>query len=218
MPLYRKKRVFKRKKLYRKKWSRKRVIRRNSNKVLVKVKYTTIINEATNLLSFNVSCTDCLNAVNNASTPNADFSRYLELYDLFRPCGVKVQIIPFYNVNAVVSSTNSIYSPMYSAIDYTDVNTSTLKTPTDLIEYNNVKFQNTYRPIKRYTKLKKYQMIAHNTSGSGPLGYVLTDGYTQATAQGKMPGVMYFATDNSNATNYDLKILITYYYAFKQRK
>lgn len=217
------KRITKSKKTWKKKWSRKNTIRKNSNRVLVKVKTTKVISELANVLSFNVSMSDCLNGIDNSSTPNTDFSRYLELYDMVRPCGVKVQVIPFYNVNSVGAGGNQFYTPIYSAADYTDKNTSVAKTVPVLIEYNNVKFHNTYRPITRYFKLKKFNSAVGSwtsggTSPQAQLGYFSTDGYTQATVQGQMPGVIYFETDNSVSADHDLKVLVTWYYAFKMRK
>lgn len=220
---FRRKRVFKRKKLFRKKWSRKRQIKKNSNRVLCKVKYNALAITSSSVITFNVSMSDCLNGVSNGSTPNTDFSRYLELYDMFRPCGVKIQVIPYYNVNTVVSGpTAQLYAPLYSCADYTDMNNSNSKAIGDIIEYNNCKFHNTYRPFKRYFKLKKFAADAGEWGSTlksymAQPGYFNTDNYTQVTAAGNMPGVVYFTSMNANTPGRDLQVLITWYYAFKNR-
>lgn len=216
-------RKFTRKKSYRSKWSKKRATKKASNRVLCKVKHTALAITSSSVITFNVSMTDCLNGISNGSTPNTDFSRYLELYDMFRPCGVKIQVIPYYNTNTVLAGpTPQLYAPIYSCGDYTDMNNATSKSIGDIIEYNNVKFHNTYRPFKRYFKLKKFSPdggewgSAVKSYMASP-GYFNTDNYTQVTAAGNMPGVVYFTSQNANTPGRDLQILVTWYYAFKNR-
>lgn len=228
------------KKVYKKKWSKKRMTKKNSNRVLVKLKKVYDVPVLSGEASFRL----CLSNINYDTQTDtisvvSEFSSAAALYDSHRPCAVKIKFIPLNNVSSI-TTTPTFYSnePMYTCVDWNNDFDDTFPTFAQMVEYNNFKFKNSYRPQQWYYKLKKLPQnlnrIAANTTvhaayeveSQSQLGYFST---TQATTSDLAADIsntyprtcMFYL--RANATNFadDYifgKFLCTYYYAFKNRR
>lgn len=160
-----------------------------------------------------------------AVNPVTDWTSFSDLYDNFRVCAIKVKWIPSNNSTPTFNSTTpgligNLYAPMYSCIDY-DSSSTQIKTFNQIIEYENMKVHNLYRPFSRFFRVPKYlaNPISDLTQGGDP---VLSRGYfpTDPTS-GLRPnyGWLYLYTENNLPTVGTLgQFIVTYYIAFKNRR
>ena len=144
-----------------------------------------------------------------------DWSNYTGLYDNYRPCAVKIQIIPNQNVSTH-DTTYSQYVPLYSCVDYDNTQTTTKPTVSDMNEYENCKFHNLYRPIKRYYRIPKY---TSQSSDTGNNVTVIQKGYyPTARATNDSSGIIYLRCPANPTSGLNVNLRLTYYVAFKNRK
>lgn len=234
-----KKKSYGKKRTYTKKWSRKRQIKKNSNRVLSKFRVTkeVLVQDDTNFPGAGcISLSNLLYAFDNTNVSNSEFTSFASLYDSVRPCGVKIKWIPQFNVN----TTNS-YKPMYTCADYNDTIFDTpSKTKAQILEYNNMKFKNVYKPQKWYFKLKKQpqNMVKYYDSGANVVsefdikpqakfGYFSVDMVEAQSANALTRGLVWpnagkfyyrFETGGHQVDATLGTFMVTYYYAFIQRR
>lgn len=145
-------------------------------------------------------------AINDPSTC-ANFASYAALYDSFRVSAVKVQFIPSWNTE--VPGTTYGFLPGYGIVDFNS--TPTWLAYTSLINFDNLKFVNMYRPWKRYIRCPK---LTSNTSSP--------DGWQRTSAAGTQTGYFALTTPELGAgMAADVLVghhLITWYCKFRSGK
>lgn len=134
-------------------YKRKRLVRRGRkyNHVFVKLRYQ--IDLGTNVagvMAESFSCTNPTTAVTGAGTYQ-EWGSITQLYDLYRPTGLKVQFIPFYPNNLTATTA---YAPLFVVHDI-DNSTLLAANRDQMIEYSNCKIHNLYRPWKQYFKVPR---------------------------------------------------------------
>ncbi|QBX89307.1 capsid protein [Apis mellifera virus-13] len=235
-----KKKVYGKKRTYMKKWTRKRQIKKNSNRVLSKFRAVKDVTVTSGSVEGSISLSNLLYAFDNTFVANTEFNNFKELYDPVRPCGIKVKWIPADNVNTLGSTSQSGYKPMYTCADYNDtIFNSTTKTKAQILEYNNMKFKNAYRPQKWYFKLKKQpqNIVRYYDSGANTpsqfeitpqskFGYFSVDSIEAENANALQRGLVwpnagkFYYNFESEANDDEIvgTFMVTYYYAFIQRR
>lgn len=161
----------------------------------------------------------------SAVNPVTDWASFSELFDNFRVCAIKVKWIPSNNSTPAFNSSTpgligNLYAPMYSCIDY-DSSSGQTKTLAQVIEYENMKVHNLYRPFTRFFRVPKYlaNPISDPSQGGDPVlarGYFPTD-----PLSGMRPnfGWLYLLTEGNLPTVGTLgQFIVTYYIAFKNRR
>lgn len=226
---------------FKRKFSRKRQIKKNSNRVLSKFRVTQEVITVTNEAKGFISLSNLLYYHNAANVVNTEYSNFASLYDSVRPCGVKIKWIPEVNAAGDAETPLNVYQPMYTCADYNDtIFDSTAKSKAQILEYNNMKFKNAYRPQKWYFKLKKQpqNMVKYYDSGAvtpsdftivpqSKLGYFSVDSMQALNANALQRGLVW---PNAGSFYYNIptkgisdetsigSFMITYYYAFIQRR
>lgn len=218
-------------KKYFRKWSRKRQIRKNSNRVLSKFKIVRAVPVVSNNASGCISLSNLFwpynDTYNSTTSAASEYSNFAELYDGVRPCGVSIKWIPYTNVNG----PTNMYQPLYTCVDYNSFigDGQTTLTQDQIIEYNNMKFVNAYRPKKWYYKLKKMPqepiLIPGQSTSTAPqpqvkFGYFAVGSLTSNANTAVQPnkGKFFYNMDVTPSVSTMGQFLITYYYAFINRR
>lgn len=180
----------------------------------------------------------------SAQQPVTDFSSMVSIYDMYRVYGINCKFIPQNNstpafldnilhegqtgasgpigpIHDVVPGAGllgNLYNPMYSIIDYNEIQGTTF-TEAQLLGYDNLKFNNMYRPFKHYFKIPTY---SHNPYKVGPAIDPLVSvqrGWYPTSGPFPSYGIIHFQSSFSVPTGYTLgKFLITFYMKFRHRR
>lgn len=172
---------------------------------------TTITNSAANIISYPFTMSNVSNA--------QDWSQYGNLYDSYRVYGLKIKWIPTINISPETPVvTNPLYGPMFVAYDLDESAITPLDTVNEIIQYQNHKIKNLYRPWTYYAKRTK-QSAPFTTTG-GSTGMLTSDGFADIDNTDAFAGVIGIRCDNNiAATNTIIGMMIsTYYVGFKNRR
>lgn len=218
------------------KWSRKRQIRKNSNRVLSKFRVVHNVAVSAGSSSGCISLSNLFwysnDTYDNSSSASSEYTSFSNLYDGVRPCGVSIKWIPTGNVSVYEGTTTSEYYPLYTCVDYNSFigDGITTLSQSQILEYNNMKFVNAYRPKKWYYKLKKMpqepiKIPSQNVSTANrpqvKFGYFAVDSLSANTNLTVQPNKAKFFYNIDTAGTTPIRIgyfMITYYYAFINRR
>lgn len=173
---------------------------KRGNQIVAKIRTQEVIsNTAANTLSTGVF----VNEVGNAQ----DWSSYDAIYDTFRVCAIKIKWIPYLNSTTALSA----YSPMYVAWDLDHNTLATLDSVNEIIQYENCKFKNAYRPWTYFVKCPK--IVSDGAS------FMFQGGYCDVNTYASLPGVIGVYNENPNGAGTALgNLIVTYYVSFKNRR
>ena len=143
-----------------------------------------------------------------------NFTEFQQLYDQYKICGVKVEVIPQFDTTTqtgtgTTPTAQHIMSQNWNVIDYDDTVTPT--SINDLLQYQNCKRCPSNRVMKRFLKPKFSDQIFASGAFAG---YRPVKGFIDCTYDNVEHYGMKFCFGNNNLTlTYALKL--TYYLAFK---
>lgn len=199
--------------------SRKFVKRINPASTFVKLRVLLpVVNDNTGRVTGRISMTN-INYPNGSILNSPEFDALASLYDNFRPCACRIQWIP--NANVTVGTTNLttgvVNSGMITCQDYNNTYvTPTTLTIEEILEYDNMKFSNTYATRKWFFRIKKMSPV--DDERQSKLGYYEAE---DSSAQ-PLKGVFYYSFNTAltaePATPEMGKFLVTYYYHFINRR
>lgn len=141
-------------------------------------------------------------------------TEFTQLYDQYKICGVKVEVIPQFDTatqtgTGTTPTAQHIVSQNWNVIDYDDTVTPT--SINDLLQYQNCKRCPSNRVMKRFLKPKFSDQIFASGAFAG---YRPAKGFIDCTYDNVEHYGMKFCFGNSNLTlTYALKM--TFYMAFK---
>lgn len=167
-----------------------------------KVRYTqTLGSTGGGVIQVPISLTSPENVVSGSGTVE-DWSSITALFDNFKVCALKLRYIPSFPNN---TSATTAFAPLYSAVDYDEVNTSScIGTIAEAINYENMKVHNMYRPWKRYWKVRKLAFP----------GYAV--GYNEVDTPYNIGQMCLYGEGFTASTTYG-QLIITYYIICKSR-
>lgn len=192
----------------------KRVMRkmRKSQLAVFKLRQTTTLSStAAGNIQYRFTTADpsAFVSINGAGYATAleDWSGITSLYDQYRVCAVKLKFIPNYPNNTTATTA---YAPVYCMIDYdTEAPPGTVA---DVIQYNNLKVKNLYRPWKLYYKIPKSTPSVANAPQAS-VGY----GWVDVAKPVQIGAIQLLVNGASISSSYGT-IIATYYICAKNRR
>lgn len=170
------------------------------------------------------SLTNPIYPYNSENDPYQDWTNIANLYDYYRPTGLKIKYIPQFNVsevNLVSNTSTSGILPMYVAHDYDNIDTTdaNMLTADDMLEYENCKVFSSARQWKHYVKVPPYTTIKNPElniiDGLKKDGFIPTDntGYNGILGVGFQSPVTTTTSDTNIGT-----FVVTLYLTARGRK
>lgn len=191
----------------RKTMRKKRSIKRKDG--LAPFKLTGVVDltsDAANQIQHTVSLTNP-GAYYDGSGALPDLSSLTSLYDQARICAIKIKYIP--RVPNDLASY-AAYVPLYIVRD--DDDTSLPSSVSEMVQYENFKVKNMFRPWSYYTKVPRVAGFV-----TGTYVQVGSMGWFDLAAAQSIGAIKIFATSTNASFTYG-QLVISYYIAFKSRR
>lgn len=136
-----------------------------------------------------------------------DWASYQAIYDSFRVYAVKIKFIPSLPND---TSINTAFRPIYYTFDVDS--TSPPNSVSDVIQYENLKVKNLYRPHSVYYRVPRY------TSGGQGSAAVLAGGFFDVNTTPPQNGVIGCYAENIDISQNYGTFVVTFYIGFKNRR
>lgn len=107
------------------------------------------------------SLTSPLYPVNSLLDTYDDWPSIAQLYDYYRPTGLRIKFIPNYNVNQITATPISYIFPMYVAHDYDNIDMATagMSDQNEMLEIENCKVYQYDRSWAHYVRTPPYNTV-----------------------------------------------------------
>lgn len=205
MPYYRRnyrrsynRRPYRPKRVYRAKWSRKNPRQgMGDGKRFFKLRATVpLVSDAGGAIA---------DVLTNNPSATQDWPNISALFDSYKVCAIKVKFIPDKPND---TSTITSYKPFYMVHDPDDYGVPT--SSNQMIQYENVKIYNLYRPFSYYRRLSRQTSVGLGT-------VVLQGGYRDAGDVTATQSIKYYADGLDVSDNYGT-FIVTLYVSAKNRR
>lgn len=182
--------------------SKRRTIKRYLRRKSKQGNLTAVKLRLTNTLSSDAGGT--ITQYYNFRDPSStnDWSNFSALYDSYRVFALKIKFVPLYPNNLSATTT---YMPLYWCVDQDNVDNTGITSVGNIVQYENLKVKNMYKPWKIYIKCPKW------LQASLPGGF-------QDIANPVSNGVLVSYGSGFNASSDWGTMIVTYYVGFKNRR
>lgn len=131
-----------------------------------------------------------------------DWSNTTALFDAYKVCAFKLQFIPHFPPG---NSLTVDYQPIYLAFDNNSTSGTPPATIAEMIQYENMKYKNIFKPWNYYVRIPTLQTTGQSTGYAG-------------TAAPIDQGRVYFRAEGLDVSTVDYgTIVISWYIKFKER-